>query len=253
MRRDILGPAMSNPTVCCVCLTRDRPEMTARAVRCFREQAYDPVMRRLLIVDGGNPSWYDPASDAENEVQVYCDSTGLFPGNYKGGTIGSLRNYANSMAGTDIIAHWDSDDLSSPQRLTEQVVLLESSGADAVGFNQALFWDTTTLYGPQAWLYTSPKADVALGGTLCYWRRTWEAKRFQDVKHGEDTLWQTGMRVAAVSGIAWDHPVEGLNVPAPRFIAHIHGSNTSSVITPTVRDWRRVPAWDDHCRKVMQL
>ncbi len=258
---------MSGPTVVCVMLTRDRPEMARRAVACFRSQSYDPVRRQLIVLDTGDTSWFDNRSDSENEVHIF--HTHPRAGTPCNETIGALRNKANSMAGYgEIIAHWDSDDYSSPQRLTEQVVLLEASGADAVGYNEALFWDSTKTDHVQAiagaldlegceergeaWLYTSPKLDVALGATLLYWRRTWERKRFADVRFGEDTLFQTGMQVKAVSGLG-TMDLQRADCGEPRFIAHIHGGNTSSVITPTVRDWKRMPGRDEECRRLMAL
>ena len=40
----------------------------------------------------------------------------------------------------DILVHLDDDDYSHPNRIAEQVVLLQSSGADCVGYREMLFW-----------------------------------------------------------------------------------------------------------------
>ncbi len=276
---------MSSLTVACVMLVCERFDMVTRALKSFRAQTYEN--KHLLIYDTSAAHVEDLADmvgfDGDDEDVTLVESKAS-DHHGKPKTIGHLRNRANHNATADIIAHWDSDDYSSPQRLTEQVALLQASGADAVGYNEALFFDSTrggwifdeaNASKPgnswpedvhrregEAWLYTSPKSDVALGGTLAYWRRTWERKRFADVRHGEDTLWQTGMRVKAVSGLgtkcgechseSCDHP--GIRISGdPRFIAAIHGSNTSSVITPTVRDWKRMPGRDEECGRLMQL
>ena len=62
---------MSNPSVCAVMLTADRPELTRQAVECFRRQTYDPICRTLLIFDSGNDTdWYDSRCDFENEFHA---------------------------------------------------------------------------------------------------------------------------------------------------------------------------------------
>ncbi len=257
---------MSGPTVLCVMLANGRQEMVNRAVECYRRQNYED--KGLLILDTGTT--LISVDGLRSQEDIYVDHSR--PNNTE--TIGALRNRANLWAKSldcDVIAHFDSDDYSSSQRLKEQVALLQASGADAVGYNEALFWDTTPYRANawatslsdgdgvpcsaprnEAWLYTSPKLDVALGATLLYWRRTWEQKRFADLRFGEDCIWQTGMRVKAVSGLG-TMDMQRADCGEPRFIAHIHGSNTSSVITPTVRDWKRMPGRDEECRRLMQL
>ena len=134
----------------------------------------------------------------------------------------------------EVFVHFDSDDLSHPNRIAEQVAFLQSSGADVVGYNQMLFWndqfvefdrsfgdggfgavtetedDITIETGElvkspgEAWLYTGP-AHCPLGTSLCYWARTWKAHRFDDRKNaGEDTdfLHRVGhRRVKSVSSV----------------------------------------------------
>ncbi len=270
---------MSSPTVCCIMLTNGRYEMAARAVRSFQSQTYEN--KRLVIFGSGYGCWHYPDFHPQGHAPMNEDDAidwGSVGNSY---TIGKLRNMAIKMDITggggptpdkpaEIFAHFDDDDWSHPNRLTEQVALLQASGADAVGYNEALFWDSTKTDHVQAiagaldlegceergeaWLYTSPKLDVALGATLLYWRRTWEQKRFADVRHGEDTLFQTGMKVAAVSAVPGIQSHVRCEADGePRFIAHIHGDNTSSVITPSVRDWKRAPEWDAEARRVMTL
>ena len=125
--------------------------MARQAVEAFRRQTYDPTRRMLLILDTGDLSWYDGRCDAENELHVEPIRAGE--------TIGELRNYAATFAESgDIIVHWDDDDLSHPNRIAEQVALLQSSGADAVGYRQMLFWREPMNGVPgtngEAWVYT---------------------------------------------------------------------------------------------------
>lgn len=233
---------MSLPSVTAVMLVNGRPAMVARAVQSFMAQTY--LNKYLLIWDTGEPKYAPPFVYDPHGIEIWHRKAGP--------NIGALRNAAIAEARGDVVVTMDSDDASHAYRIQEQVSLLMASGTDAVGFNQILFWDSVRS---EAWLYTSPKLDVVPGGTLAFWRRTWEQKRFQNVKFGEDTIFQTGMRVAAVSGVP-GLAVNMMNIDVanePRFIAHIHGANTSSIITPTVRDWRRVPECDEICRERMKL
>lgn len=216
---------MDEPTVCAVMLTRDRHEMARRAVECFRAQTYDPISRLLLIYDTGDPSWYDARTDSENEHH-------WTPQGASGATIGALRNTANMSAGRcDIFLHWDDDDWSHPNRIAEQVALLQATGADCVGYREMLFWDERgvewtrhpdgckcgtcgtgqreVVHGPippRAWLYADAYRPV--GTSLCYWRRTWERHPFPDLPQprrqpnpdvrGEDVEWLRGVNFKAV-------------------------------------------------------
>ncbi len=242
---------MPDPTVCCVLLTANRPEMARQAVESFRRQTYDPVKRMLMILDTGDPEWFDPASDAENEYL-------LSGSQHAGKTVGELRNITNECARADILCHWDDDDYSHPNRIAEQVALLQASGAQACGYNQMLFWregeppryGAISDYEParlgEAWLYTG---STICGTSLCYWRTAWERKHFEAMNNGEDTRWLMGMKTAACSSIVDD---------APRMAARIHSGNTSNAYNPQVMravekqggEWRRVSEWDEHCRKV---
>lgn len=269
---------MSAPTVTAICLTKDRPEITARAVRSFEAQTYN--QKRLIIYD-----------TSTGDVVRY---RGHFQRCVVGGpplTVGALRNEANRLSDEgEILIHWDSDDLSHPNRIAEQVALLQASGADCVGYSDMLFWDSrnkVNLQTPplsageagaleqpgvpeehsgEAWLYLGPQK--ALGTSLCYWRRTWQAKPFPDQPRpgfagGEDAAFIKGLNLVAVSSIDWKTPtIYGLdrvtqNPPhgEPRMIASIHGKNTSGSykLMDNSDSWRRVPEWDSFCRARMAL
>lgn len=265
---------MKEPTVVCVMLTKDRPELAARAVRCFQRQTYEN--KRLLIVNSGHSGPLTKDEDQSYEPGGIVEP--CFIG-IDGWTIGALRNhacyyashhYTEARTRPEIFATWDDDDYSNPNRLTEQVALLQASGADAVGYNQMLFWRTggaphqageepDTWDGEQSWLYTNPSPSYALGTSLCYWRKTWERRPFPDLPRpgcatGEDTEWIRGLDVHAASSrmAPWDSP-QG---PAfqPRMIATIHGGNTSGQYRnlSESKSWTRVPSWDGYCRTTIE-
>jgi glycosyltransferase involved in cell wall biosynthesis len=276
------GMRESQPSVCCVMLTKDRPELARRAVECFRAQTYDPIARALLIFDSGSNAWFDAAGDSENEIVL--DATA-----HAGkATIGELRNMANSCMSSDIILHWDSDDWSHPNRIAEQVALLRSSGADCVGYREMLFWreslkiesdsgdgrgphlTSTTLTGGEAWLYSS--RNHILGTSLCYWHKTWERKPFEATSSGEDVLFCARLNCVGASSVirgalpSENGPTIGEYLPlplnaGPRMIARIHAGNTSKFYDPALMaaverqggEWRRVPEWDAYCAEKMAL
>lgn len=265
----------SNPTVCAIMLTRDRPKMALRAAKAFAAQTYPN--RYLAVLDTSNLTSFatcdpDPARIWQASWEPECDQE----------AIGALRNrLIRQLISTrrfqppltDIICHWDDDDFSHPQRIAEQVALLQASGAECVGYREMLFWRKLTsevqwhthpegcecgTCGPdrrevfagthdlgEAWLYTHPMATYALGTSLCYWRATWERNPFRDGNQ-EDFHFVQQVRTVGVSA-AHTHSSH-----RPRMIASIHGSNTSSKIEAACDEWRRVPAFDEYCRRTME-
>ena len=258
-----------NPTVCAVMLTADRPEMARRAVECFRAQTY-PAKRLLTYNTGdGELYWdYDPFI-AHHRYRPVGTHRGDEP-------IGAIRNWANEEAQADILIHWDDDDYSHPNRIAEQVALLQSSGADAVGYREMLFWrEAATVVNwkeraanhesqlGEAWLYSNLNPSYCLGTSLCYWRKTWERKPFEATSQGEDFAFCAGLKTVSVTSIFDVHNdpfVECLpNGDAdktPRMIATIHSGNTSvayrTELMRQAEEWQRVPEWDDYARKVME-
>ncbi len=265
---------MIQPTVACVMLANGRPEMVMRAVESFRAQTYPAG---LMVFDSGGG--LEPCGIG---AHVYAASL------HQGKSIGALRNAANELCtGSDIICHWDSDDWSHPNRIAEQVALLQSSGAECVGYNEMLFWREShhdyidpfapgaksfvpTEMDPEAWLYcaggcSALATNYAIGTSMCYWRKTWEQFPFPDYSPGcDDLYWSSGdekkgrraVKIEAVSGWGFNTMVQG-EPHVPRMIAAIHGGNTCAKIDSTSRGgkevWTRVPEWDAYCREAMKL
>jgi len=239
--------------------------MARRSVECFRAQTYQ-AKRLLVLVDSGCMPWrptdLKPIIESDDTQIIFAPG-----GNRK--SIGALRNLCQGFLPNvlaDIVIHWDDDDWSHPDRIAEQVALLESTGAEAVGYNQMLFWRQEEH---EAWLYTSPNRNYALGTSLCYWRCTWEQKPFPDVNVGEDSQWCAGLRVYAISALPggkdaaqctwWKDGSKQMRheINAPRMIARIHAGNTSPAYNPDfmrmAQEWTRMPQWDDYCRERMAL
>jgi hypothetical protein len=188
------------------------------------------------------------------------------------GTIGAMRNQAAEIAvkwGADIICHWDDDDWSHPNRIAEQVSLLQPTAVDCVGYRDMLFWDTREgqsvpdsrtpyfnrpgLPVNKAWMYNNRfDQSYCVGTSMCYWREAWERNQFDDVNHGEDSRWLRKVRSIGVESGAIDERFPVVN--QPRMIASIHGGNTAPYNPPGDPNmWSRAAEWDQHCREVMAL
>jgi len=258
---------MTEPLVCAVMLTRNRPELARRTVECFRSQTYQN--KYLLVFDSGE----------EKLVLGNMNEHRVWDAGFAGESIGALRNEANRRARAgappDVFVHWDDDDWSHPNRIAEQVALLQSSGADAVGYNEMLFWRARVAnraleIGFEAWLYRNRSPRYALGTSLCYWGKTWEAKPFPDLpknkqSSGEDTIWIQGLDVKAVTSLPLMSVEEFRKAGPPvkllehqvRMIARIHGANSQSydierMIAGGSTEWTRVPPWDERVRETLK-
>lgn len=260
------------PTVCAIMLTRDRRALAAKAVECFRRQTYEN--KRLFIWNTGD-SMVLLDSQLPGEIEITVASP------FRDLPIGTLRNQAAKHAlsfgrALDIFVHFDDDDWSHPNRITEQVALLQASGADVVGYSEMLFWwevrttreepHAVTFNPGEAWLYTNTKPPgYALGTSLCYWRKTWEAHHFPSETQGVEEHWLREKRVHSVTAfypavsptMVGGSTAKTVDLREPRMIARIHAGNTSNgyrleeYAAKGSREWRRVPEWDARVRELL--
>ena len=266
---------MSNPSVWAVMLTADRPELAAAAVRSFRSQTYEN--KRLLVVNSGTGPLFEQSADLMEPCFIGADAM----------TIGELRNLGNQSVcelsfPADILIHWDDDDWSHPNRIAEQVAMLQSSGAEVVGYNRMLFADcrvfdfdsdkmtvvdededsisigTGNLISmPEAWIYTGE----ILGTSLAYWRKTWERTPFE-ANHvlNEDGGFVSQVRAKGGKVVAVDSIVQEdqgrIGCLTPRMIARIHAGNSSNPaynpeqMAAHPLHWQRTPEFDSYCRRM---
>src|SRR6476619_7417027 len=115
--------------VSCVMPTFDRRRFIPDAIENFRLQTYSN--RELVIVDDGT----DPVGDL-----VPHDPTIRYIRLQRRLSTGEKRNAACRAARGDIVAHWDDDDWSSPERVEIQVSALLDTGADICGLRDLLFY-----------------------------------------------------------------------------------------------------------------
>jgi hypothetical protein len=260
---------MSNPSVAAVMLVNGRPEMARRAVASFVNQTYD---NRLLII------W----DTGEEPLNIRAPKTICCrPYSDRDRSIGELRNEAIGATNADIIVTFDSDDWSHERRIEEQVALLtQYRDVEAVGFNECLFWHEERImpvtnpdpdsgkFGigtpvpSEAYLYSNPHPNYAIGASLAFWRSTWQRRPFPHLpipgnrqSAGEDAEWLKGVKCAvwpctmtSPDGCTWTMDQE------PRLICSIHGGNSQMYeLGLNSPYFKRAAEWDDYCRKEMKL
>jgi glycosyltransferase involved in cell wall biosynthesis len=170
----------------------------------------------VIIDDRSDPSFKEPVT-GRADVRYFCLPQKL--------TIGAKRNLAVSRASGEVIVHWDSDDIYAPERIERQVEqLVTSSQCDLVGYNEMEFLDE-----PRQERYAFRQGQP-IGVSFCYWRDTWEQRRFSEAQIGEDAEFTNGRQWRAF-------PSLGL------IVARIHPGNTSdkrSLIPENPNQWRRI-------------
>jgi glycosyltransferase involved in cell wall biosynthesis len=108
----------------------------------------------------------------DHRIRILC------LGGYTG--VGEKRNFGCAQARGELIAHWDDDDYSNPERLSDQVSRLLESGKAVTGYHSMRFTD-----GTHWWKYQGTP-NYALGTSLVYRKEFWQANHFPALQVGED-------------------------------------------------------------------
>ena len=153
----------------CLCLTKNRRNWLPKAIACFQRQTHQNA-ELLILADGEDVRDLLPADDARVTLIHLEEQL----------NVGDKRNFGCERAAGDVIAHWDDDDHSAPDRLADQLRRLSESGKSVTGFRSMRFTD-----GVDWWQYTG-EVNYALGTSLVYRRGWWRANRFPSVQIGED-------------------------------------------------------------------
>ncbi len=192
MRLATSTETMDEPLVCCICITRDRPEYLKQAVECFHSQTYQ--RKHMVVLNNGR---HVPYREFSGPITVI---------DRQSASIGALRNEAifgssQHADRVDLIAHWDDDDWSSPDRLEDQVRhfrnnfegVSDYSGpkCQITGYHDLLFYDVEQ---DRVLFYQSNMTGYAVGTSLMYRREVWERTPFPDQSVGEDAAWQHAVR-----------------------------------------------------------
>ena len=211
--------------------TRGRPQLAALALDCAIRQDYDPVSLEIVIFDDEDePSFSDPpATRYKRVVRYFRNPRDHFR------SLGDKRNALCEESLGDIIAHFDSDDLSATNRISTQIQSLSDLGKSISGFHTLPFYDLLT---GQAYCYHLNKA-YALGTSLAYRREFWRKNPFPSIDIGEDLPYTAVNREHRISACGRDMMVALLHDGnmSSRNQAHIHSSIFPKIATDTLPGW----------------
>lgn len=199
--------AAQPPLVSCILPTKDRAVFIPQAIQSFRSQTYPNL--ELLILDNGDDETEDliPAQSNIRYAKV--------PGKQ---TTGEMRNLCVRYAEGSIICHFDSDDWSAPERVTDQVTRLGTHNV-VTGYTSMLFYDERDGQCYH-WATTGSHVRYVLGTSLCYRRDWWRHHPFSPLRVGEDIrFYQNALRAAW--RLVPTAPAEKL------MVARVHNDQTS--------------------------
>jgi len=210
-----------NPLVSCIMVTRDRRHFVPKAIACFLAQDYR--WREMVIVNDGEDIADLIPRDPMFRYFVNRRQRGQ-------ATIGRLRNMACDLAKGELIAHWDDDDWSGPDRLSHQVGFMTNDAGDLIadigGYRDMLFFDIKKRLLRK---YDAGPGHYAVGTSLIYQRRFWRnVRQFpQELDPisgmvGEDNRFIEGQPVVTASSIE----------PKVRMVAGVHAASVSYQNSP---------------------
>lgn len=207
-------------------LTADRHAMAERAIRAFEQQTYRN--RMLYILDNG----------VERQPGVTWRFTWTkldYIPELKGRPLFQLMNEVTERAlaafpDATLVAKWDSDDWSHPERLSEQVKIIQPGDYMVTGYNSMpLLHDSGEVYE-----YSNPSTRYAVGTSLLYRREAWEQHHFPDTRKlnapegrrnerggGSDTQWVMHWGAKGQVNAVDSTGPDGV----PRMVASLHSGN----------------------------
>ena len=193
--------------------TGDRRRFLPQAIKCFQRQTYPNL--ELLILCDGDDDMSDLIPCDDERIHYYYLSRNRQ-------THGAKLNLGCERAIGDLIAHFDDDDWSHPDRLRFQVGALLAEGAEICGISQLLYFEIGTGL---VWLNRSPTLlhpslypCLSFGASYVYRHSYWSNSPFPDLACDSDIAFTSAEgrqdRVVLVS----DYLL---------YVAMVHNSNTA--------------------------
>jgi hypothetical protein len=186
----------TQPMVSCLMVTKDRPELAERAIRCFKAQTYPE--RELIIVDDSAESVLETAGDPRIRHHRRPDD---------GRALGELRNLAVELAHGPYVCQWDDDDLSDPERIEVQMAAIQAFAADASMLSREQLWWPDRRWFAISGIYPWEGSMICAKDKL---------PRYPELRRGEDTpvvrhVVSTGRVVAVSAPDLYTYVVHGGN------------------------------------------
>lgn len=223
----------AQPLVSCIMpTTGDRRRFLPQAIKCFQRQTYPNL--ELVIVCDGEDNLCDLIPRDDNRVRY----------SYLGPqrrSIGSKRNLACERTKGDLIAHFDDDDWSHPDRLSFQVGALLTEGAELCAMSRLLFFEIST---GAVWLCRTPALlhpslyYCPFGASYLYWRSYWSSAPFPNMPRDSDMAFTAAKSRQDHSVFASDYRL---------YVAMIHNSNMAHYSEKSTY-WS---SWPGNIREVM--
>jgi Glycosyl transferase family 2/Bifunctional DNA primase/polymerase, N-terminal len=181
-RRYLIAIKEAQPLISCIMpTTADRGHFLPQAIKCFQQQTYPNL--ELVIVCDGEDDMSDLIPHDDERIRYF------FLGRDRR-TLGPKLNLGCERAKGELIAHFDDDDWSHPDRLSFQVGALLAEGAEICGISQLLFFEIGTgevwLCRTPALLHPSLYTHLPFGASYLYRRSYWTNSPFSDLRLGSD-------------------------------------------------------------------
>jgi glycosyltransferase involved in cell wall biosynthesis len=139
-------------------------------LECFFSQTY-PARHLLIVVEKGEG--IEDLIPPISQIAIVYAPSGL--------TLGAKRNYCCEAAPGEFIAHFDDDDWSAPERLSDQMRILDQNPKRSVtGYRHMKFTD-----GKSWWRYNG-SAYHALGTSLLYRKEWWRHNQYPPIPIASD-------------------------------------------------------------------
>jgi len=168
---------LSFPLISCICITRGKPGMLSRVIRCFYAQSYQN--KEMIIVyeedDHATAAFVSNHNHLGANIQLV-----KIPAAPRM-TLGALRNKGISAANGDFICQWDDDDWYHMNRLTCQYHAMLQQGADGSVLTRWLVFNEVS---GKAYLSNRRLWE---GSILCRKERI-QQKAYENITRGEDTV-----------------------------------------------------------------
>ncbi len=163
------------PLISCLCITRDRVDLLARAIRCFQAQSW--ANRELLIVYESDDAATRAFLNTLVDPLIRVIEVSVTPKR----SLGELRNLAVERARGRWFCQWDDDDWHHCERLAAQWSALRSQRQVACVMMHWLVFDSSTGRA-----FISPRWHWE-GSILCDREALSGKLRYASMARGEDT------------------------------------------------------------------
>lgn len=166
---------MDAPLVSAILPTRGRVALAQRALDCWHAQTW-PNKELIIYDDKEDKSFKDPNKagshgGTDRRIRYYP-----VPGRL---TIGEKRNLCCTRSEGEYIVHFDSDDWSAPDRISDQMARILAGNKAVTGYHHLLFTsnDTNRWWRFEGPVFNNiPKGRFGVFGTSLLYRRDWWKK-----------------------------------------------------------------------------